>query len=358
VFGDTTPLTGGATNGTTSVTVASTARLYPGALITGTDIPVGATVVSITSGTVFVLSAAATGTHSSLTFTVGYYLKLLDQSYEREKEKIVALIRIYEPVYGPLIPESDVDQTTFRAARTTKQIIAQSAMPATPALLTAEMTAAFTGGSEVQIEYKPMGMDGLRSIRIVSERDWRNLDWMINLDNRFDILSYGLHVYNYWPDVLEAVTLYRAESAGYSASIAMGAYIKQAYRGPCVARFTKRYTSDPTSANFFAGLPTIKKWLKRADTIVAGFASVRIDGVPISDSRTWTIPETIHPEITVGLYGSSVFYDGGFYTASLPATPTQTIPPFDEWVVFEITHRQVGFKLWEYTIIEGLYPYP
>ena len=57
------------TNGSTTVTCASTAQLSAAVAITGTNIPTGAKVSSVTNSTTFVLSQAATGSSSSLTLT-------------------------------------------------------------------------------------------------------------------------------------------------------------------------------------------------------------------------------------------------------------------------------------------------
>jgi hypothetical protein len=59
-------LANSATTGTTTVTTASTAGLAVGMSITGTNIPSGATVASITNSTTFELSVAASGTASGL----------------------------------------------------------------------------------------------------------------------------------------------------------------------------------------------------------------------------------------------------------------------------------------------------
>jgi len=70
-------LTGGSTtNASTTVTVASTAGLAPGMLITGTNIPAGATIASVTNATQFVLSANATATASSLSFNAASVVNL------------------------------------------------------------------------------------------------------------------------------------------------------------------------------------------------------------------------------------------------------------------------------------------
>lgn len=66
-----TTLTGSLTSGTANVTVSSTAGLVAGMPISGTGIPTDATISSITSTTVFVMSANATATNASVTITVG-----------------------------------------------------------------------------------------------------------------------------------------------------------------------------------------------------------------------------------------------------------------------------------------------
>jgi fibronectin-binding autotransporter adhesin len=62
--------TGGATTlGDPTITVASTAALVAGMPVSGTNIPAGATIATIIDGTTFVISAPATATGSSLSFT-------------------------------------------------------------------------------------------------------------------------------------------------------------------------------------------------------------------------------------------------------------------------------------------------
>lgn len=63
--------TGATTSGSTTVTAASTAGMYPGQAISGTGIPSNTYVRSITDGTTAVLTQAATATGSGLTFTLG-----------------------------------------------------------------------------------------------------------------------------------------------------------------------------------------------------------------------------------------------------------------------------------------------
>lgn len=62
-------------SGSPNVTVASTTGLGVGQTVTGTGVPAGATIASITSATVFVLSANATATGAqSLTIAAGGYV--------------------------------------------------------------------------------------------------------------------------------------------------------------------------------------------------------------------------------------------------------------------------------------------
>lgn len=60
---------GATTNNSTTVTVTSTASVVAGMLITGTGIPAGTFIASVSNGTTLVLSAVATATNTGLTLT-------------------------------------------------------------------------------------------------------------------------------------------------------------------------------------------------------------------------------------------------------------------------------------------------
>ena len=62
-------LTNATTNGTTAVTCASTASLWPGMSISGPNIGAGTTIASITNATTLALSTAATGSGTGLSLT-------------------------------------------------------------------------------------------------------------------------------------------------------------------------------------------------------------------------------------------------------------------------------------------------
>lgn len=70
------------TNSSTAVTTGDTTYLYPGQPVSGTGIPTGATVASITSTTAFVLSVAATATGTAVTLTFSPFLTTLTTPFE------------------------------------------------------------------------------------------------------------------------------------------------------------------------------------------------------------------------------------------------------------------------------------
>lgn len=70
-YAATTATSGATTDGSTTVTVASTSGMYPGQAIAGTGIPANTYVRSITNSTTAVLTQAATATDTGLTFTLG-----------------------------------------------------------------------------------------------------------------------------------------------------------------------------------------------------------------------------------------------------------------------------------------------
>lgn len=65
------------TNTSTTVTTADTSAIYVNQPVSGTGIPSGATVASITNGTTFVISAAATATNTGVTLTFSDFLTTL-----------------------------------------------------------------------------------------------------------------------------------------------------------------------------------------------------------------------------------------------------------------------------------------
>lgn len=129
--GTATQFTGAAiTSGSPSVTVASTSGIRPGSSVYGSGIPTGATVLSITSATVFVLSADATDTIGSQTITVVTVtdadLKLLTVNSGWYRD-------IFTPdgiKYGELGPIAGNSFRTMTAARVTSPVYADGGVHA------------------------------------------------------------------------------------------------------------------------------------------------------------------------------------------------------------------------------------
>jgi hypothetical protein len=69
-YNPTSIVTAGTINNSTTVTTTSAATIMVGAQVSGTNIPAGATIVSVIAGTSFVISAGATGTGTNLSLTV------------------------------------------------------------------------------------------------------------------------------------------------------------------------------------------------------------------------------------------------------------------------------------------------
>lgn len=78
------------TNGSTNVTMNSTANVTVGAVVIGSGIPSNTTVTSITNGTTFVISNAATATATNITITFGTRQSYLYRNHtERITHKMV-----------------------------------------------------------------------------------------------------------------------------------------------------------------------------------------------------------------------------------------------------------------------------
>lgn len=81
-------------SGSATITCATTAGLQQGMKVAGTNVPVGATILSITNATTFVLSANLTGNISSATLTVGDF----DHALALEMEYFYELLNGLEEV--------------------------------------------------------------------------------------------------------------------------------------------------------------------------------------------------------------------------------------------------------------------
>ena len=94
------------------------------------------------------------------------------------------------------------------------------------------------------IEYKPMGMDALRAIKITSSIDLSTIDFMQGAP---DVVYYGSNPYSF-PDVLNSASWINVEafltsSKGTNWSFDAEPFfnLTEGYKGPCLARITERY---------------------------------------------------------------------------------------------------------------------
>ncbi len=368
-------------------------------------------------------------------------LLAIDQSYRNDKGVVVALLRTYECNPGPVVVASDNEPRTGTSVLVTKQIVAASSIPATAALLNAEMNgygtvaltsivnglgttgaahglsvgqefylsgatiggsaafingtatgagayfaktvpstttftfamtpggAAFSGTDDdatggtvnkrtlprgTTIEYKAMGMDALRAIRVVSSIDIAALDY---LQGASDTVYTGSESYTF-PDVLNYADWVNAEATSgdderwdFNAVPDFG--LTEGYRGPCRARITERYTSNPASPAFLAGLPS-------PTAVRGGFSTVGYIFTRTTDShaqalaRVFPVPNSIHGAISMGDNGFPVNDSFGYYFGSIPATPTTATPT--GWLVVDVKPEKWKFGMWVYRIIEIIHP--
>lgn len=335
---------------------------------------------------------------------------LIDQTYMREKQQIIGLTRVYERNPGPIIYESEYEPRTGRLIQISKQIVASTSVPATAALLDAEVngytsvaltsvvnglattgaahglsvgqeiyisgatlggSAAFINGTSggtgayyvktvdssttftfastpagaafsnanddaaggtlykrtlargTIIEYRPMNMDKLRSIQIVSKIPLDAIDYLNGAADKVyeTIQNYG------FPDTLTAAGFYWAEAwnaAGHwDFDLSLYAKIKDGYRGPCRAIITERYTSNPAAPAFLASLPSVTTFSPEAIAIPVAYYYAS-STTARSFARTFTIPPTLHANLTLTDTGSSPTNDtgGSHLTTTGATTPT------------------------------------
>ena len=368
-------------------------------------------------------------------------LLAIDQSYQNDKGKVVGLLRTYECNPGPIIVETDFEPRTGTPVKITKQIVASSSIPATVALLNAEINgygtvaltsivnglgttssvhglsvgqeiylsgatlgvsaafingdasglgayfvktvpttttftfAATTNGSAFAaatddatggtlnkrtlargstIEYKPMGMDGLRSIKVTSSIDLSAIDY---LQGAADTVYYGSANYSF-PDVLTAAEFGAAESiaangVGWDFNAVPVFVVTEGYRGPCLARITERYTSNPASPAFLASIPTPTSI--RGGTGTVGYVATRTtDTSARALARVWNVPNSLHAAITMTHYGVPVDVDDVIWATSIAATNPTTTPT--GWLVADVNPELWKFGIWVYRITEIIHP--
>jgi hypothetical protein len=203
------------------------------------------------------------------------------------------------------------------------------------------------------IEYKAMGFDKYRSIKITSQMYISEIDWVSGAAD----LVYPSVINHSFPDELisaDWIGLPGDFNGGNNNTASMLVNIREGYRGPCVARITERFTSNPYSASFLAALPTPTTFAPQAHSVPYWPDPV---GSFNSESRftTFNIPATIHPQITV-----TVLHEGGatetpIYSPTIAAT-SGTTTVGTGYHVIGIEPERGRFGMWRYRIIEAKAP--
>ena len=371
---------------------------------------------------------------------------LIDQTYMREKQQIIGLTRVYERNPGPIIYESNYEESTGRLIQVSKQIIASTSVPSTAALLDAEVngysvvggtvsgisagtattasahglvagneiyfsgltattdvtdgtangtanyyviatgltttqfqfatrstgaslgTEAATGGGSsfvykrtlargTIIEYRPMDMDKLRSIQIVSKIPLDSVDWNNGAPDRV----YQTTQRYTFPDRLNSVAIqwaYAASGTDFAMDLGPVIDITRGFSGDCWATITERITSNPSNSAFMAAFPAVHSFYPEPYTVPMGWyyaANGRAQAV----IRTFTIPETIHAAVTVSLAGVQPPGSPTAIVDTVPATPSPNTYPLAGTRIFVDTQvDKWRFGMWVYRFVEIICPTP
>ena len=203
------------------------------------------------------------------------------------------------------------------------------------------------------IEYKPMGMDGLRAIKVISSIDLSSLDY---LQGAADVVYYGSENFSF-PDVLESASWGNAEAYTPGVTWAFDAtpafILTEGYRGPCRARITERYVSNPSAPGFLDNLPV--PTAIQGGTSLVGFAFAGFSGTHgVATARVWQVPNSIHGAITMAEGGRPAYATAGNYVSDIPATPTTTTPL--GWLVADTKPEKWRFGMWVWRVIEIIHP--
>lgn len=324
-------LLGTTTATSTTLTVGSTTGVTAGDTIDGIGVPAATTVTSVLTSATIQMSAAATATNTGIPITIN----ILN------------------------VPNGD-------ASGTAAYYVATAATNSFTFTERVGFTAsALSGGSGsvknrlvargTTIEYKPMGMDALRAVKITTQLDITDLDYMRGAADR---VYYSTHPYN-WPDVLNSAryicvtTDLTGDPVG---DVALILDITEGARGPSRARITERWTSNPAATGFISSLPAITRFKPKAHSL--GMVRIVASGGQAQlSARTFTIPATLHDNITVAIdaYEAAVAYtQAGYIEQDIPATDDYTYIP-GGWIVADVQPEQYNHGMWLFRLIEVTY---
>ncbi len=307
------------------ITCASTAGFHMGSVLVGTGIPAGCAVYRILSATSLEMTMMATATNTGLTLT------------SNEPGMTLGNTSGVGAYYVSSIPNPNSFYFTDLWGGSPNIY---------PTATGGGLVYKRTTPRGTTISYAPRGGSSIVSVRTVTTSPLLTMDF---LHGAPDLDIPGNHPYQ-WPDVLVAGDYYAASSAssggGYNGAIALKLGITEGPQGKSKALIRRRYTSNPAAPGFLDNIPPIQRWFKSAHSLAA---VASFDGH--ADSKTFTVPATIHAAGNVGVVGDDTFYvAGGILDTYLTASYPPIIPP--GWNVADVSIPvPEGHGLWRTDII-------
>jgi hypothetical protein len=181
------------------------------------------------------------------------------------------------------------------------------------------------------IDVKPI--DKWRSIQITSKLDATTLPAPITWETTA--------TYTFENTLLSATFLWAAVTGPccYTFASALELEIDQGYSGPCRAKITESYTNGPP-----ADVVGITQFFPKGFTIgyawAVGSSNPDTCNLCSADARTWPVPPTLHPEITIS---GGVILSNGSFTSTLPATDPTGLPAPGTLITKEVEVDQWRF---------------
>lgn len=260
----------------------------------------------------------------------------------------LVLIRSYETLPGPILFEQKFIPFLNTYASIQKRIVAATDVP--PDMFFRTVT---PGQIE---EYHPLSK--WRSVQILSR-----LNNLIAWENGgADVITYGTVNYTFPNEIhddpiVDVVEAHETSGSSTTLVIDFGWIVNviEGYSGPCLAKFTRRITFDPTDPAFQAALPTVTLIEPRADMINERFAYS--GGNLIARAIQFPIPSTLHPqlEVQVDTHGSSIVIALEPPLTILPATNPPGIPSGTE-IVISVRPTDYEFGATIYNIVSIFHP--
>lgn len=290
--------------------------------------------------------AAATATLQSVTpQLVSETLQELPQDDPR-RSLYVIILRQYEALPGPILIEHRYEPFINNYVSIKKSVVPKSMVPA-------DMYYVTRVAGEIT-EYSPI--TEWRYIKCVSKINTA-IAWENGGD---DEVYYGTAPYSFPNEIPVAPTVtvfYASQGSRLVIDFGWNLDVIEGYSGACPARFTRRYTFDPTDAAFIADLPTVTYIHPQAHVVNDGF--VYVGENLIAQATQFNLPSALHPELTIvaDVDGLGPITPTPEPIEVIPATIPSTIPEGD-YIVASVRPIRWQFGLWVYDITEIQNPVP